>query len=215
MVRRPAARDEGNMDIEPAAIRYDEDLYPESDGPLIFESDRHRAEATALIDMLQDRYRDRADVYVGGNLFFYYEEGHPEAVFAPDVFVVFGVPKRERRVYKIWEEGVPPTVVFELSSRSTWREDARSRRARFARLGVAECFLCDPMYEYLDPPLQGFRLTEGGYETMPTGADGWLTSDQLGLRLRLEASRLQLEDAVTGERLLRSAEVRALLRARG
>lgn len=54
---------------------------------------------------LQWYFRDRDDVYVSGNLFVYYEEGNPKKCVAPDVFVVFGVPKRRRRVYLVWEEG--------------------------------------------------------------------------------------------------------------
>jgi Uma2 family endonuclease len=41
-------------------------------------------------------FQDRADVYVSGNIFIYYEEGNPEAVVVPDVFVLFGAAKREQ-----------------------------------------------------------------------------------------------------------------------
>jgi hypothetical protein len=33
------------------------------------------------------------------------------------------MPKHERRVYLLWEEARAPSVVFELSSRATRRED--------------------------------------------------------------------------------------------
>lgn len=49
-------------------------------------------------------FQNRPDVYVSGNLFIYYEQGNPESVIAPDVFVVFGVDNKERRSYKTWEE---------------------------------------------------------------------------------------------------------------
>ncbi len=45
------------------------------------------------------------EVYVGGNLPIYYEEGDPAKSVAPDVFVVFGIAKRQRRIYKLWEAG--------------------------------------------------------------------------------------------------------------
>ena len=50
-------------------------------------------------------------------MLLYYVEGNPSACVAPDVFVVKGVPKQERRIYKLWEELQPPTVVFEITSR--------------------------------------------------------------------------------------------------
>lgn len=187
--------------------------YPESDGSLIAESDRHRDEMFDLIDMLRDRYREAPDVYVAGNLFIYYEQGNPSAVFAPDVFVVFGVPDGDRRVYKLWEEQRAPDVVFELSSRSTWLEDKGNKKALCAHLGVAEYFLSDPVYEYLKPPLQGFRLESGVYRPMTPDSSSALQSERLGLTLYLEQGHLQLVDTQSGERLLRPVEVRALRRA--
>src|SRR5438094_770635 len=90
--------------------------YPESDGKPMAESDLHRKEMTRLIETLDDFFAAGADVYVSGNLLLYYEEGNPRASVAPDVFVVRGVPKRDRPIYKLWEEGAPPTVVIEVTS---------------------------------------------------------------------------------------------------
>jgi Uma2 family endonuclease len=47
---------------------------------------------------------------------------------APDVMVVFGRPKGERRSYRQWQEGnIAPQVVFEiLSSGNTLKEMAKS-----------------------------------------------------------------------------------------
>lgn len=185
--------------------------YPESDGRPMAESDRHRNEMMDLIAMLQARYADAADVYVSGNLLLYYEEGNPRASVAPDVFVVLGVPKRLRRIYKLWEEGAPPAVVFEITSRSTRREDLRTKRDLYARLGVAEYFLYDPEAEYLHPPLQGFRLVAGAYEPLSGDADGRLNSRTLGLDLGLVQGRVELRDSASGQRLVRPAERNAML----
>src|SRR6266516_2548739 len=93
--------------------------YPESDGRPLGETDAHRREILAIIAMLELFFADHADVYVSGNLMFYYEKGNPSAVVSPDVFVVKGVAKEERRTYKLWEEQKPPVAVFEITSRST------------------------------------------------------------------------------------------------
>ena len=182
-------------------------IYPESDGEPMAETEIHILGILALIATLIERYRNRPDAYVIGNMFLYYEEGDPTARVAPDVMVVFGVPKRQRRTYKLWEEGRAPNAVFEITSRKTRLEDLGTKKALYAEMGVAEYFLFDPEGEYLRPPLQGFRLKGGEYRPIAPGTDSALTSTELGLILRPEAGHLRLTDAVTGERLLRPDEV--------
>lgn len=190
-----------------AAKRRVEIEYPSSDGKPMAETDQHRDDMVALIEGLKARYAPRADVYVAGNLLVYYEEGNPKARFAPDVFVVLGVPRRRRRVYKLWEEKKPPSVVIEVTSRGTWLEDEGKKKALYARLGVPEYFLYDPLGEYLEPPLQGLKLEAGAYVPMRRGADGSLESAALGMRLVLEGSRLRLIDLATDEPMLRPEEL--------
>lgn len=185
----------------------DEIDYPSRDGRPMAETDTHRDELMAAIESLSARYADRDDVYVAGDLLIYYEEGNPKARFAPDVFVVFGVPKRQRRVYKLWEEGVAPAFVLELSSRGTWLDDVGNKKALCARFGVAEYFLFDPEADYLDPPLQGFWLVDGDLRRIEPDDRGVFVSETLGLSLHLENLRLVLIDLRTGERLLRYSEL--------
>jgi Uma2 family endonuclease len=180
--------------------------YPESDGRPLGETDTHREEIVDLLDALKRRYRNDPNVYVAGNLFVYYEQGNRSAVVSPDVFVVFGVPKRWRRTYKLWVEKKSPSFVIEVTSESTCDEDVDKMR-KYARLGVAEYFLFDPLDEYLVPRFQGFRLAGDRYEPIQPDADGGLTSRTTGLRLRVEDERLRLVDAATGEPLLRMQEI--------
>ncbi|HKI05714.1 MAG TPA: Uma2 family endonuclease [Thermoanaerobaculia bacterium] len=182
--------------------------YPESDGQPMGETDSHRREMTDLIEALEDRYRNDPQVYVAGNLFLYYAEGDPRAVICPDVFLVHGVAKRQRRVYKLWEEeGRVPAMVIEVTSRDTSREDTSQKKSCYERLGVEEYFLHDLFGEYLNPRLQGFRLVGGHYRPMDLTPAGALISQTTGLVLQLEgASGLRLVDAATGEPLLRVQE---------
>ncbi len=186
--------------------------YPDSDGKPMGETDVHVQELMNLLQTLQIRYRDVQDVHVAGNSFIYYEEGHRRARFSPDVYVVFGVPKRLRRVYKLWEEGQPPAAVFEFTSRGTALEDRGNKKALCENLGVREYFLCDPLAEYLRPPLQGFRLEAGWYRPIESDEQGRLVSAALGVTLQLEHAQLVLTDAATGQRLLRPLEADQALR---
>jgi Uma2 family endonuclease len=190
-----------------AAFPLERDIdYPESDGRPLGETDLHRDEIVDLVYALRQRYLDVPDVYVAGNLFLYTSQGNRSAVVCPDVFLVRGVPKGARRTYKLWEEGRAPSLVIEVTSGSTRSEDLVDKKEKYARLGVEEYFLFDPLDEYLSPRLQGFRLTQGQYRRLEPEADGSLTSAVTGLRLQVEGSRLRLIDLATGKHLLRTDE---------
>lgn len=73
------------------------DIYPESDGKPMAETDIHRDLIIDMIDMLQNHFRECSNVYVSGNLLLYYEKGNPRKSVVPDVFVVFGVENKKRR----------------------------------------------------------------------------------------------------------------------
>ena len=162
--------------------------YPETDGKPMAETDVHIDALISLREALKDYFREAPQVYVAGNMLLYYEEGNPAACVAPDVFVVQGVVKCERRIYRLWEEGQAPAVVFEITSCGTRLEDLGTKRAVYAMLGVQEYFLYDPLGEYLQPPWQGYRLQEGEYQRLLPGGQGELTSQMMGMALRLEAA---------------------------
>jgi Uma2 family endonuclease len=182
--------------------------YPESDGKPMGETDLHRRWMIRIIDLLQHRYRDER-VYVSGDLLIYYEEGNVRKFIVPDAFVVLDCEPGDRRVYKTWEEGKVPNVIFETTSRSTRRTDEKSKPSIFKKLGIPEYFLYDPTSDYLVPPLQGFRLVRGKYQPIGSDADGRLYCEQLGLHLLLEDGDLVIVDAKTGELLLTEAEAAA------
>jgi Uma2 family endonuclease len=175
--------------------------YPTSDGQPMAETPQHMQVMVDLIFGLKRRYQEVSDVWVAGNLFFFYEKGNPKARVAPDVLLAQGVRKWDRPNYKVWEDG-PPAFVVEVTSKKTRNKDQHVKKPLYQRLGVKEFVLFDPFGEYLRPPLQGFRLLRGRYQPIPLEADGSLRSRTTGLWLQREGQRLRLVDAVTGERLL-------------
>lgn len=187
--------------------------YPESDGQPMAESDLHREEMTYLIKGLQEHFRPDPNVYVAGNLFFYYKRGDPRSVVAPDVFVVKGVPAGLRKIYKLWDEGESPCLVIEVTSDSTRDEDLDRKKVLYERLGVEEYFLFDPLGDYLSPRLQGYRLTGNRYQPAPAEADGSLRSRTTGVTLRIEGERARLIKTATGEPILRFEESEAARKA--
>jgi Uma2 family endonuclease len=175
--------------------------YPESDGKPMGETEIHIREIMYLFQALNEHLRGVPDVYIGANLLLYYVEGDPKAFVVPDVFVAKGVPRGERRVYKLWEEGRPPCLVIEVTSRDTWSEDLSRKKNLYARLGVAEYFIHDPLRERLSSGLQGYRLHDAGYRPLKSDADGSLISETTGLILQCEHQSLRLIDAETAKPL--------------
>ena len=179
--------------------RLAEIYYPESDGKPVGETDFHVAALFYLWQALRFHYRNDPDVYVAGNMLFYYEQGNIAEFKVPDVFVVKGVAKHDRRVYKLWEEKEAPCVVFEITSRSTRLDDLGSKRALYEMLGVREYYLFDPLDEYLRPRLQGFKLVAGMYQPVKPSPDGSLLSQELGLVLRADGNLPRVVDPRTGQ----------------
>lgn len=184
--------------------------YPSSDGLPMAESDFQRNYLIYAVEALGVHFQDREDVYVSGNLVIYYEEGNPQAVVAPDVFVVVGAPKHDRSSYRLWQEPRAPDFVLEVTSRSTRSEDQGAKRGIYAFLGVQEYWQYDPTGDYLVPPLQGARLEGRNYQplretTLPDGSPT-LHSHVLRLDIRLEHGRLRFHDPATGRNLLTHQE---------
>jgi Uma2 family endonuclease len=179
--------------------------FPESDGQPMGETGIHVNQILALYAALRLFFRFAQDVYVGANMFVYYDPTDPRQNFCPDVFAAFDVLPGERRTWKTWEQGKVPDIIIEITSKSTRREDTREKRALYEELGVREYFLFDPLHEYLTPRLQGHRLVDGRFEHMSGDV---LTSQVLGLELRVkEDDRLHFFDPKRGMWLLINEEL--------
>ncbi len=72
--------------------------YPESDGRPMAETPWRMQAMFDAIGSLKEYFRDRSEVYVGGNTMMYYAEGDPRCV-SSDVFVALGVAKLAVREY--------------------------------------------------------------------------------------------------------------------
>ena len=146
---------------------------------------------------------------MGANMFLYYVKGNRRKHISPDVMVTLGIAKEPPRdCYLVWEEGKAPDFVLEISSKSTRSEDKKKKLILYRDvLKVQEYILFDPRAEYLDPPLQGFRLIGGDYVKIEPIA-GRLPSHVLGLHLERDGVNLRFIDPTTGKRLLSPLEGR-------
>ena len=116
----------GERQARMSAIPLEREIeYPTSDGQPMAETPEHQQVMIDLILGLRRRYAEAPDVWVGGNFFLCYERGNPNAHVSPDVMMVRGVPKKKKRPnYLLWQER-PPSLIIEVTSRKTRREDQR------------------------------------------------------------------------------------------
>lgn len=182
----------------PYELAFDDDTeYPESDGQPMAETELNRDLMIDSILTLKARFQDVPDVCVSGDMLMYYVMKEPRKSVAPDVFVTFGVEKKQRRIYRIWEEGKPPDFVLEFSSKRTFANDLGAKKTLYAEvLGVREYFLFDAEREYLPTPLMGFRLVGTEYVPIQPEPDGKLFAETLGLSLGLRGDGFGYYDPV-------------------
>lgn len=188
-------------------------FYPESDGTPMAETEVHRDLMIDFIQILKD-YFINEDVCVSGNMFMYYVEDDPKKSVAPDVFVVCGIEKKQRRIYRIWEEGRSPDFILEVASPSTFNDDIGPKRDLYESvLKVKEYFIYDPLGQVV-PSFIGYRLIDSVYHEIDF-VDGRLLSTVLGLELGEYMGELSLYDPEKTEWLksrlerIEEAEIRA------
>ncbi len=163
------------------------------------ETDKHAKLLIYLKQSLEIFFAQRPDVYVTGNIMFYYVEGDPTEVISPDVMVCFGIPKGDRTSYKTWEESdVVPSVIIEIASKGTWKKDRVEKLDLYQMLGVKEYYIFNPQYPKNLPAFMAFRLEKGILESVAI-EEGRIKSDILGLELVDTGDTLHLLNPVTGE----------------
>ena len=184
----------------------DVELYPDSDGKPMAVSDLHRRILTRTIEVLDTYFHDRPEVYVSGDIMMYYVQGDPQKSVSPDVLVAFGLGKKLRRTYLVWNEGKVPDFAMEFSSKGTYRNDLGHKMQLYASLGIQDYFLYDAEGLYLPSPLMGFTLVDGAYAPISEDSDGGLHSGALGLDFHVSAAGLGIYDPVADKWLQTPAE---------
>jgi Uma2 family endonuclease len=162
----------------------------DSDEPPL-ETDFHRNQIDLLIRLLKHWWQERPDVYISGNLTVYYNEQQLKKrdFRGPDIFIVLGTEKKDRRSWAVWEEGGKyPNVVIELLSSATAAVDKGAKKELYQDVWRV------PNYFWFHPQtleFAGFHLVDGRYEALvPTDA-GWLWSEQIQLFLGIHGQQLR------------------------
>lgn len=158
-----------------------EDDLPDSDG-IPMDSERQALQMHLLAQSAKHYFRDRPDVYVGANMFIYFSPDQLKThdFRGPDVFVVTGTTKKERRRWVCWLEQKGPDVVIEILSPTTRAVDMTVKKEIYAgMLRVPEYFWYDPFSE----ELAGWVLVGAAYQPIAPDERGGLPSHVTGLTL--------------------------------
>ena len=162
-------------------------IYPESDGKPMADNTKQFRWITIIHGNLDWLFANDEMIFVGGDLLWYPVEGNPKINQAPDVMVIFGVPKRDRGSYKQWQENnIAPQVVFEILSPSNTQKEMSKKLLFYDRHGVEEYYIYDPDKN----DLSGLLRSEGNLEVIDS-MDNWV-SPRLGIRFDLSGEELQL-----------------------
>ena len=165
-------------------------FYPESDGKPMADNTKQFQWIVIIKKNLDIIFHKRKDVFVAGDLLWYPQEGSNKICTAPDVLVVFGVPKGHRGSYKQWEEpnNTPPQVVFEILSPSNTDKEMKKKRKFYEKYGVVEYYLYDPD----DNILKGWQRIQGRLKKIE-GIHHW-KSPLLGIQFILKKDDLEIYD---------------------
>jgi len=180
--------------------------YPSTDGEPMAQNTKQYRYITTLHGGLSAMFRDRPDVFVAADLFWYPIEGDNKTRAAPDVMVVFGRPKGDRDSYRQWEEdNIAPQVVFEILSPSNTLSELLDKSLFYEHYGVQEYYIYDPE----GGGLYGFVRDQSGRLCGVLEMQGWV-SPLLGVRFEVAGGELVLRRP-DGERFVGYEELVAAL----
>ncbi len=180
--------------------------YPETDETIMPEGIQHFLLSVHLASTLLAFFAKQNDAKVFGNVMLYYEEGKPQKFVSPDLMICFGLQDFPKRVYKLWEEKVVPSVVVEFASNTTWFNDVSTKLALYQKLGVKEYYVYDIEYAHLPEPLMAYRLDDGVLSEIEV-KDKRILSESLGLELVDTGETLRFFDPQTQKFLMTMEEM--------
>lgn len=127
---------------EPSYAGEEPTIYPEEER--VGEELLQRWIAELLRPLLEAWLNTREQCLVGADQFIYYEQYNAHKRYAPDIYVLPGVPPTTRvRSWKTWQTGIAPSFALEVVS-SDWEKDYVEAAERCSEAGIAELIVFDP-----------------------------------------------------------------------
>jgi len=116
----------------------------------------------------------------------------------PDIAVIFNVRRRRGwGTFYVAEEGTRPTVVLEVTSQTTRKNDLGIKRLLYYRAGVPYYIIVDDMLHPTGPRrlrLLGYQRGRRGYERLSADQQGRLWLEPVGVWLGVEGEHVACWD---------------------
>jgi Uma2 family endonuclease len=168
-------------------VTTEEIIYPCSDGQPMADSTIQYKLIVKIKEGCESLFKNDPNVFVAADLLWYPVEGRTDISQAPDVMVIFGRPKGDRRSYLQWrEDNIAPQVAFEIRSHSDSQTKMNKKLSFYNRYGADEYYLYDPE----NNDLSGWQRIEGILEVIEP-MEGWV-SPRLGVRFELGEAGLEI-----------------------
>ena len=182
-------------------VTTEEIIYPCSDGQPMADSTIQYKLIVKIKEGCESLFKHDPNVFVAADLLWYPVQGRTDISQAPDVMVIFGRAKGDRRSYLQWrEDNIAPQVAFEIRSHSDSQTKMNKKLSFYNRYGVDEYYLYDPE----NNDLSGWQKIEGTLEVIEP-MEGWI-SPRLGVRFELGEAGLEIYRP-HGQRFLSYAEL--------
>ncbi len=179
------------------------------------EADEHTKLIQYLTPLLEWLYRDR-NWYILSNIKMIRRDSGIRQDIAPDIAIVKNItlpitpPNTTLSSWRIGQPNRPaPSVVFEVASKATWRNDIDQKINEYRLLGVSEYFAYDPytpaLWAINGVRLRGWQYRGGQAQELTLDARGWMRSEELDAWLVPDSKFLRLHNN-RGRRYLSQAE---------
>ena len=201
---------DGTVRTTRMALTLKDCLYPE-EGDHMSNNAEHHDISTYLEGALTQALVGVAGALVSGDLKFLWGRAGM-GNHSPDIAVTFDVtdPAKPRRSsFNVVEEGVRPTVIFEVVSPNLRENDVGTKLDEYHRLGIQYYVIVDQEDEESPRTLSAYRWTPSGYASLKPDARGWIWIDPVKLWLEAEEFRVNCYDA-DGKRFLGQMELASL-----
>jgi Uma2 family endonuclease len=217
VVQRWVPTPSGRMEFQELELTPEYFLDPRH-GDKVVQHPLHGQVCILLYGFLNDRYETRQDVAVLFDVKILWGDGERKRP-SPDVMVIQGV--RDRRIktpsFNVAREGARPCLIIEVVSNSDPRirdTDLVDKVQLYEKKRIPEYLTIELPHPSTDGRFRWIGRRLGGnrrYAPIEPDAEGRILSETTGLRFATtpDGQWIAAFDAVTGERLLEPAEIRA------
>jgi colicin import membrane protein len=198
----------GRIDYEMVPLTLEDVLHPQF-GDVHVLGDAHVHDCTYLLNVLEDRLAGDRSAKVLSDCGIYWDKPGLKH-HSPDLAVIFGVKQRKKwETFHVKTEKVRPSLIVEVTSRSTRVNDVKTKVKEYAQAGVPHYVIADvhQVKKKRRITLIRYGLDGEAYQPVPLDEHGRAWLEPVGLWLGVTTDpetgddRLVLIDPATNEEI--------------